>query len=81
MSFSQKETLEVDVYCACCLPNVYDEEMAQCDSCFEWYHKKRIAAQPTFFLMSQGHPTAMDVTVISPLQQQKADSHLKLNVR
>ena len=42
VSFSHKKTIKVDVYCICRLPDVYDQEMIQCDSCCEWYHKKCI---------------------------------------
>ncbi|XP_019861172.1 PREDICTED: uncharacterized protein LOC109589556 [Amphimedon queenslandica] len=42
VSFSHKKTIKVDVYCICRLPDIYDEEMIQCDSYCEWYHKKCI---------------------------------------
>ena len=34
---SQKQTYEIDIYCECELPEVYDN-MVQCDGCDKWFH-------------------------------------------
>ena len=35
----KSETLNIDVFCYCRLPDDGDEKMAACDNCHEWYHQ------------------------------------------
>ena len=37
---SKHQTIKINVYCLCRLPDLYDHEMIQCDICKRWYHYK-----------------------------------------
>ena len=37
---STHQTIKINVYCLCRLPDLYDHEMIQCDICKRWYHCK-----------------------------------------
>ena len=40
---SINQTLKINFYCICKLPDFFDDEMVQCDCCKHWYHSKCVS--------------------------------------
>ena len=43
--FLSSKVLRIDVYCICRMPDFFDYDMIECDSCQEWFHYECVSIE------------------------------------